>query len=206
MTERAVLFDLGGVLIRETNGAGFAAFEARYHVSAHEFLRALDSSRAYERLRDSEIEGADWPAQVSAELVSRYPEIASMLGDWDAIPRDIDVHLTGLAAALQSSGSRIGVISNALAGFRDRFEQRYGVRLAWDAFITSGDAGFGKPDRRIYEIAASAVGLPAASCFFVDDKEENVAGAREAGMAAFHFRSDDHEALEAALRDHGCRW
>ena len=206
MTQRAVLFDLGGVLIRETDGAGFAAFEARYLVSANDFLRALDSSRAYARLRRGEIDGTAWHAEVSTELASRYSEIPSMLDDWDAIPRAVDARLTELAETLQLAGSRIGVISNAPAGFRDRFEQRYGVRLAWDAFVTSGDAGCAKPDARIYEIAAEAVALPAASCFFIDDKQENVAGARAAGMAAFHFRGNDHDALETALRDHGCRW
>ena len=44
-------------------------------------------------------------------------------------------------------------------------------------------------------------GLGTADCLFVDDVEDNVVAARELGMAAVHFRSNDQAIpeIEAAL-------
>ncbi|MFG1825019.1 HAD family hydrolase [Microbispora bryophytorum] len=64
--------------------------------------------------------------------------------------------------------------------------------LAWlglthfaDEVVSS--ARVGKPDPRIYEIAAERAGVPLGRCLFVDDREENVEAARALGMTAVLF-------------------
>jgi HAD superfamily hydrolase (TIGR01509 family) len=53
--------------------------------------------------------------------------------------------------------------------------------------IASHEVGHMKPAREFYEACVAAAEVPAASCLFVDDIEENVRGARAAGLKAIRF-------------------
>ncbi len=52
----------------------------------------------------------------------------------------------------------------------------------------SFQTGLLKPDPQCYSLAAhNTAGTPVESCLFIDDREENVIGARKAGMKALQF-------------------
>jgi FMN phosphatase YigB (HAD superfamily) len=53
--------------------------------------------------------------------------------------------------------------------------------------VISFEVGSMKPDRRIYDAAIERAGLPPEAIFFVDDRPENVAAARAAGIDAEQF-------------------
>ena len=57
----------------------------------------------------------------------------------------------------------------------------------FDRLIASHEVGHMKPAREFYEACVGAAGVPAASCVFVDDIEENVRGARAAGLSAIRY-------------------
>ncbi|MFF5185700.1 PP2C family protein-serine/threonine phosphatase [Streptomyces sp. NPDC000345] len=57
--------------------------------------------------------------------------------------------------------------------------------------VNTARIGVAKPDPRVYSIAAERVGATAERCLFIDDTEANVTAAREAGMAALHYRDLD---------------
>lgn len=70
-----------------------------------------------------------------------------------------------------------------------------------DEVIASTHLGSRKPDRVFYERLLSRLELPASSVLFVDDREENVDGATEFGIASHHFI--DVPTLRAWLAQHG---
>ena len=70
------------------------------------------------------------------------------------------------------------------------------LRTAFDAIVLSGEEGFGKPDPRIYKIAAERLGLAPNECVFVDDLAINVRGAAEVGMVGVH-----HTDVESTLAE-----
>ena len=57
--------------------------------------------------------------------------------------------------------------------------------------VISGDEGIVKPQREIYDLLRSRIGLPAEELCFVDDVEKNVNGARVAGWNAIRFVTND---------------
>ena len=67
---------------------------------------------------------------------------------------------------------------------------RYALtRLGWGiftAFFSSCYLGVRKPVARIYEIALDVMHVEPATSLFVDDREENVQGARALGIHALH--------------------
>jgi HAD superfamily hydrolase (TIGR01509 family) len=52
----------------------------------------------------------------------------------------------------------------------------------------------------MFRAAVAAAGVPAASCFFVDDRDENVRRARRFGIDAVRFRGPEHFAAELRKR------
>jgi 2-haloacid dehalogenase len=62
--------------------------------------------------------------------------------------------------------------------------------LTWfDGLLISGDEGIAKPDPAIYELLLDRFDLTARHTVFIDDREENIAAARSAGLVGVHFES-----------------
>ena len=75
------------------------------------------------------------------------------------------------------------------------------LRDIFCAFFSSCYVGVRKPDARIYEIALNVMQAEPATSLFVDDREENVAGALALGMHTIHVT--DVAALPERLLDSG---
>ena len=71
-----------------------------------------------------------------------------------------------------------------------------GLGSVFDAVVLSGEVGFGKPDLRIYLLAADRLGLVPEQCVFVDDLASNVRAAVRAGMVGVH-----HTAVDTTLTE-----
>lgn len=113
-----------------------------------------------------------------------------------------DICMTPVAGAksfceyVRSKGRRIYVLSNASDKFYEYFPN-FAPLEYFDGILVSADEGVTKPDRRIYEIFLARFGLKPEECLFIDDREDNVEGAKAAGMQACVFRND-FEAIKAA--------
>jgi putative hydrolase of the HAD superfamily len=83
-----------------------------------------------------------------------------------------------LALERLSERFRLVVVSNGNADVH-----RIGIGTHFAAVVNARSAGFAKPDRRIFEAACAAVGLPASRVLHVgDDPDLDVRGALGAGM------------------------
>ena len=104
------------------------------------------------------------------------------------------------AAALQSAGIKTGILSN----IGDAMEAGIVARFPWIADFThrtfSHRLGIAKPDAAIYQHSAEGLGVPTGEILFVDDREENVAAARAAGMHAIQYidHADFLQQMQAA--------
>jgi putative hydrolase of the HAD superfamily len=68
----------------------------------------------------------------------------------------------------------------------------------FDAAVLSYQAGWIKPDRRIFEIALRRTEAPPEACLFIDDLRENTDAARRLGMSVIHLPLEAD--LESELR------
>jgi putative hydrolase of the HAD superfamily len=92
-------------------------------------------------------------------------------------------------ARAKKHGLRTGLLSNAEGLEADTLQQELGDYF--DAVVLSGQAGFAKPDLRIYLLTAERLGLTPEQCVFVDDLPTNVHGAVRAGMVGVHHQDVD---------------
>ncbi|MFC5290992.1 HAD-IA family hydrolase [Actinokineospora guangxiensis] len=100
-----------------------------------------------------------------------------------------DPEIAEAVEAARVKGFRTALLSNA-----DRTPG--GLPEVFDAVVVSGEVGFGKPDERIYELAARRIGVDAAACVYVDDIRAFVLGAVAVGMTGVHHTSPEATAEE----------
>jgi HAD superfamily hydrolase (TIGR01549 family) len=94
----------------------------------------------------------------------------------------------GTLRALRERGLRLMLISNWHAGLRG-FCRALALDAHFDVIVSSFEAGFEKPDRRIFEVACTRLGLPAEQVLHIGDNEiDDVDGARAAGLGAVHLK------------------
>jgi putative hydrolase of the HAD superfamily len=97
-----------------------------------------------------------------------------------------DDAMLGAVGAAKRSGVRTGLLSNSWG--KGRYDRSRFPEL-FDGVVISGEVGLRKPEPRIYELAAEAVGLEPGECVFVDDLPGNLKPARAIGMATVHHTS-----------------
>lgn len=182
-----IVFDLYGVIALNQ------ADEARQRIvelagaEAEPFWEAYWACRpAYDAGQDST---AYWNA-VADRLGVRFADVPALIAaDLDSWSR-VDTAMAGLIHELADQGHRLGLLSNIIADLVPVWETRHGSLLGRFAALTfSCREGVAKPDRRAYEICAERMGVAPGEVLFIDDREENVVAAREAGMTAEVFRS-----------------
>ncbi|KAJ0413749.1 HAD-like domain-containing protein [Aspergillus carlsbadensis] len=98
-----------------------------------------------------------------------------------------DKNMTALVHELKSHGAAVYMMTNTPRGDFDVLRRVEYVWEAFDGVFASGYVGFRKPDAGFYEMVLREVGVEAGQVLFVDDKLENVVGARESGMVGVHF-------------------
>jgi HAD superfamily hydrolase (TIGR01509 family) len=96
-----------------------------------------------------------------------------------------------LLEEVRGEGWGVSVLSNLSPYNQVAIERKFPHFFrAPDHNFYSYDLGLHKPDPRIYAEACRRLGVAPAECVFLDDFEENVAGARQAGLQALLFSND----------------
>jgi epoxide hydrolase-like predicted phosphatase len=95
-----------------------------------------------------------------------------------------DEAMIAAVTAVKRAGIPTGMISNS---WGTGIYERAPLEL-FDATVISGDVGLHKPQPEIYRLGAERLGVPVGRCAFVDDLQENVAGAEAVGMNGVRHR------------------
>jgi len=121
---------------------------------------------------------------------------------WILFPETVEV-----LQELRSRQLKLGVISNFDSRIYPVMES-LGIRDFFDAVVLSSETGFCKPDRQIFEAAATAIGVPASRILLVGDSPyDDVEAGIRAGMSAILIdrsnRYSDREHLQriSSLKD-----
>jgi len=196
---KAVIFDMGGVLLRTADVTARETIAARYGVTRSEletYIFSSESSIQSEKGALSDVE--HWQnvmchfGQPIGDYLALYDEYFS--GDF------IDQRLLDFAASLKPRYT-LGLLSNAWDNARTLLSQRFDFLDRFDVSIFSYEVKARKPDPAIYHAMLERVGAAPGEALFIDDVQENVAGAKAVGMHALRFTGTDAviSAISAAL-------
>lgn len=182
---KAIIFDLGGVLIENPTPGMIKYFAATLDVREEVFYD-LDTFPLPEFQKGVISEDKFWE-KFRARLKMRNPGARSL---WhEAFRREYRPReeMFSLASELKKKGYRIGLLSNTETPSMQYFnEQQSDI---FDATIFSCKEGTWKPERRIYEIALERLGVQPQEAVFVDDREDFLDGANKIGMNTILFRN-----------------
>ena len=199
MSIRAVIFDLGGVLVRTEERAPRQQLAARLGMT-YEQLSSLvfDSPSARLAMQGKIAPEAHWET-VRAALALSPQELSVVRSDFWAG----DVLDSGLVDTLRALRPRYktALLSNAWGDLRQALASEWKIADVFDELVISAEVGLLKPAPRIYQLALERLGVAPQEAVFMDDFTENVAGARAVGMHAIHFRDSGQARadLEAVL-------
>lgn len=109
-----------------------------------------------------------------------------------------------ILSALHVAGFRLGVISDWQSGLA-HFCDELGIGRFLDYVVTSREAGFQKPDPRLFDLARERMGVIPGEILHIGDLDVDVEGARAAGFSALLLARNGESAPEGApvIRDLG---
>jgi HAD superfamily hydrolase (TIGR01509 family) len=99
-------------------------------------------------------------------------------------------------ARVKAAGYKTLLLSNTDPERFGFVRRRFPEILFFDAYVLSYELRLLKPDPAIYLAAARLAGVRPDECVFIDDMEENIAGAVETGFAGIHYRPETDLAIE----------
>ena len=85
----------------------------------------------------------------------------------------------------------LAIVTDAQSAYARAELHKVGLLGYFDPIIVSGDHGYRKPDRRLFQLALDGVGIAASDALYVgNDMFRDIYGAREAGLTTVMFNSD----------------
>ncbi len=179
----AVIFDFGGVLCFHPGEDRFAAVAKIVKADPGAFTKAfwkhripydagLDAEEYWSTVIDDL--GHPWNPALLPDLIDKEVEL------WN----QFDERMLEFAAFIQSRGYGTGILSNLPRALGERLRETPGFLTPFDHCTFSFELGIVKPDCAIYEHAVKGLGIAPEQALLLDDREENIEGAREAGLQA----------------------
>ena len=115
-------------------------------------------------------------------------------------------HVMKMIEAVRACGIRCYVASNQQSQRANFMSTKFDYATKFNGELYSCDLGAAKPSQQFFELALEAVGAKANQTLFIDDRAENVAGARRVGLHSMVYDGRSGAAnLTAQLRNFGIR-
>ncbi|KIN74664.1 HAD family hydrolase [Sulfitobacter guttiformis] len=186
MTPKAVVFDIGNVLIEWQPERYFDSLIGEVQ------RRALFTDVDLHTMNDRVDSGENFTS-VLLETAASFPlwshEVNHWHDNWLAIASPVIEHSVRLMAALQGKGvpvfslTNFGIETYAIAA------TKYHFLHGFDRDFISGHMGVVKPDPQIYQMLEAGSGLSGDALLFADDRPENIAAASMRGWQTHLFET-----------------
>jgi putative hydrolase of the HAD superfamily len=193
MTFRAVIFDLGGVVLGSPLQA-FRKYEAELGLALGTLGRAVNyagQGGAWSRLERGELPIEQFGPVFEAEMAAAGVQLsATTLMERIAAESGIRPQMVSAIRRLRAAGLRTGALTNNWLN-EDQQTKMDALRGEFDAFVESARVGLRKPDPRIYQLTCEQLGVTPTDAVFLDDIGHNLKAARALGMATIKVEDPD---------------
>jgi putative hydrolase of the HAD superfamily len=188
MPLRAVIFDYGMVLsgppepgararLLEISGLSPEVFDAHYWRHRLDYDRGTLNGHTY------------WPAIArGAEVSFSAEEIEALIEQDVLLWATVDPIMLEWVNRVRASGMKIAILSNMGEDLLAYMRENFGWLDRFHHLTWSCELNLIKPMAAIYEHTLEKLNVRAAEALFLDDRLENVEGARAVGMRSLLFR------------------
>lgn len=174
---KAIIFDCFGVLVEDSLHSFYATY-LENEPEKIEHLKQVDKQASsgeitYEQFVAEATKATTIPFEQAQTFLDNNPPNEPLL---DYIATDLKPNY------------KIGFLSNASDDWLDELFTPEQQDL-FDDVILSFQHGIAKPDTRVFELAASRLGVQTNECIFIDDVADYGEGAKTVGMAFIQYKS-----------------
>jgi len=195
---QAIVFDFGGVLTKEPNREVVARFlQSTFSLSDEAYARVdQKKNRALQMGKTDEAFWFEYAQRKGVELPENW---------FDELKRvmieevNVNPAMYSFVNGLKEEGLSVALLSNIDARLANLFRDE-GLYDAFDSCFLSYQIGFEKPDHRIYEYLVRTMHLPAGEIVVVDDSPANIRAAKDVGLDAILFTSQEELTIQLEMR------
>ena len=201
-TVRALIFDVGGVLVHQKNNEARRVWEKRLGLPPGDLQRIVFESKAAAGAPLGETTESQIWQEVGETLHLNDKEISELQYDFRA-GEELDTELVQFIKSLRPR-YKIGILSNAWSDARLSHNTKFRMDTWVDLAVYSAEVKLIKPDPKIYQLILAQLGESAEHCIFVDDSSTNVEAAQKLGMKGIVCR-DARQTIDGIKRylNHG---
>ncbi|MBS0625495.1 MAG: HAD family phosphatase [Verrucomicrobia bacterium] len=195
---QVIVFDFGGVMTTKNKREGIVEFLCNsFQLSPEEFERVnLEKRKALKVGSTDEEFWLSYAERKGIELP------ASWKTDFQNVLKDgigVNPEMYELVAQLKEKEVKVGLFSNI--DFRlSKLIRQFGLYEPFEPCLLSCEVGLEKPDPKAYAYLVEKIGISASEIVFIDDKQENIDSAKEAGIDAILFQSPEQLKQELRIR------
>jgi epoxide hydrolase-like predicted phosphatase len=184
---KAIIFDMGGVLLRTIDSTPREAMARRFGTSRKELEKYVFRG----------------PTSVQSEVgtvsdIYHWQTVLDHFGQTKIDPLDayneyfsgdgIDKALLGYAESLKPV-YKIGLLSNAWVDSRKKLGALFYFIDIFDVSIFSAEVKTRKPDEKIFRLMLDKLMVKPEEAIFIDDFIENIEGAKRVGLSTLLFKN-----------------
>jgi len=191
---RAVIFDMGGVLVRTVDPTRRTNLAKKYGMTYQEIDTLVFGSETARLATVGQIPEEDHWDSIAEQLKLSKPELNQFQADfWTG--DELNHELVSFIKEIHSS-RKTGLLSNAWSGARASLASKFSFLHLFDVSVFSAELGMAKPDPRFYDWILNKLGVQAAESIFVDDFLVNIEAAQALGFMTIHFKDNKQTLLE----------
>lgn len=188
---KAIIFDVGGVLVRTEDPTRRRQLAADLDVSLDALHGIVFGSDSWNLARTGRITTDDHWRAVGRRLGLAWPDKVNAFRKaffaGDRLDRDMIALIRRLRAWY-----KIALLSNAPGNLRRWIAKEWEIPDdTFDEIVVSAEEGIMKPDPEIYRLTLARLNVAPHEAIFVDDLLKNVEAARALGIEAIHFTSPE---------------
>lgn len=193
----AIIFDYGGVI--ETSGVklisgitdilGITKEQWREKYLNYNHLTNVEN-RAWE----------DVALVVAREFTDDGEKLEKLARFFDegSKSKKLNSELIDIIEKLKTAGFKTAILSNYTTTLRDRVKNQK-IDHLFGEIVVSGEEGYQKPDKEIFEITFNKLGVESSESIFIDDSESSLSSSGEVGYTPILYR--DNESLRIRLSE-----
>lgn len=181
---KIVFFDMGGVVIRETEPEIFTQIADQLHIDRQAIMKLRQDWK--DQMHRGELTAVEFAKKI-ADLFGVTDDILEVWRQVYGSKIETDNGVLAIIRTLRKH-YRVGLISNITDIHAGELMKRSLYDL-FDPAILSCDVGLAKPGPEIFRLALDRANVKADEAVFIDDVQVNVNAAVEAGMKGIRFLS-----------------
>ena len=182
---KAIIFDVGGVLVRTMDRTSRNALEQRLGLKPGEAEFIVFNSAMGVKAQQGAITTVELWTWIQDHLRLNDDEFSAFRRDFWAGDQ-VDTRLIETIRQLHNR-YQTAIISNATDNLKQTLTVTYPMADAFDLIVGSAYEKVMKPDPLIFERTLVRLGRQPAEAVFIDDFVHNIVGARAVGLQTIHF-------------------